>query len=62
MNRKEKGSIELVTLALLAALIVVLAIPVVTGRGKPPVPGMSRSMHSGLNQTASVITAAEPTP
>lgn len=33
-NKKEEGSIELVVIALLAALIVVLAIPLLTGVGR----------------------------
>ena len=33
MKRSEKGSIELIVLGLLAALIVVLAIPLLTGIG-----------------------------
>ncbi len=33
MNKKEKGSIELIVLGLLAALIVVLAVPLLTSIG-----------------------------
>lgn len=34
MNKNEKGSIELIVLGLLGALIVVLAIPLLTSLGK----------------------------
>ena len=62
MNNKQRGSVELITLALLAALIVVLAIPVVTGKGKPPMPGMHRDMRGSIHQQVDVIVTAKPTP
>ena len=62
MKNREKGSIEFITLALLAALIVVLAIPVLSGTAKPPVSAMSKDLHSLPHQPVTVIVTPAVTP
>lgn len=53
-NRKEEGSIELIVLGLLGALIVVLAIPLLSGIGQ--------SNQSALTQIKSEMDNAIATP
>lgn len=52
--KKEEGSIELIVLALLAALIVVLAIPLLTNIGQ--------STQSSLTSIQEGLQTAAPTP
>ena len=61
MRNREKGSIEMLTLGLLAALIVVLAIPVVTG-SKKPLPGLSEQAATEIVQPLSVVVTPQATP
>jgi hypothetical protein len=53
-NKKEKGSIELIVLGLLGALIVVLAIPLLSGIGQ--------SNQSALSTIKTEMDAAIATP
>lgn len=61
MKKNEKGSIELIVLALLAALIVVLAIPLLQNMGSTT-QGVLGDVNSDLENAATAAAAARQGP
>lgn len=61
MKKNEKGSIELIVLALLAALIVVLAIPLLQNMGSTT-QGVLSDVNNDLESAATAAASARPAP